>query len=62
MNHFESFTLDHYKAVFANKRLLVIIVNTLAVALIAASISTVIGICGAIAIHYMRNKRLSLVY
>ncbi|PKE64880.1 spermidine/putrescine ABC transporter permease PotC [Macrococcoides caseolyticum] len=60
MNHFESFTLDHYKAVFENKRLLVIIVNTLAVALIAASISTVIGICGAIAIHYMRNKKIKI--
>lgn len=60
MNHFKSFTLDHYITVFQNKRLMVIIVNTLAVALIAASISTVIGICGALGIHYMRNKKLKV--
>lgn len=60
MNHFKSFTLDHYAAVFQNKRLMVIIVNTLAVALIAASISTVIGICGALGIHYLRNKNIKV--
>lgn len=60
MNHFESFTLDHYISVFQNKRLMVIIVNTLAVALIAASISTIIGICGALGIHYMRNKKIKV--
>ena len=60
MNHFEHFTLDHYKSVLENKRLIVIILNTLAVALIAASISTIIGICGALGIHYMRNKKLKI--
>lgn len=60
MNHFESFTLEHYASVFQNKRLMVIIINTLAVALIAASISTAIGICGALGIHYMRNKQLKI--
>ncbi|GGA97862.1 ABC transporter permease [Macrococcus hajekii] len=60
MNHFEGFTLDHYKAVFENKRLMVIIMNTIAVALIAASISTLIGVFGALAIHYMRNKQLKI--
>jgi len=58
MNHFEGFTLDHYKAIFQNKRLMVIILNTIAVALIAASISTLIGVFGALGIHYMRNKKL----
>lgn len=60
MNHFEGFTLDHYKAVFQNKRLIVIIMNTIAVALIAASISTLIGVFGALGIHYMRNKQLKI--
>ena len=60
MNHFEGFTLDHYKAIFQNKRLMVIILNTIAVALIAASISTLIGVFGALGIHYMRNKKLKI--
>ncbi|WP_017001264.1 hypothetical protein, partial [Mammaliicoccus lentus] len=60
MTHFKGFTFDHYTSVFQNKRLLVIIVNTIAVALLAASISTLIGICGAIGIYYMRNKKLKV--
>ncbi|WJP98541.1 ABC transporter permease [Macrococcus bovicus] len=60
MNRFEGFTLDHYKAVFQNKRLMVIILNTIAVALIAASISTLIGVFGALGIHYMRNKKIKI--
>lgn len=60
MTHFEGFTLDHYKSVFSDRRLIVIILNTLAVALIAASVSTLIGVCGAYGIHYMRNKKLKV--
>ncbi|GGI41455.1 ABC transporter permease [Mammaliicoccus stepanovicii] len=60
MTHFKGFTFDHYMSVFQNKRLIVIIVNTIAIALLAASISTIIGICGAIGIYYMRNKKLKV--
>ncbi len=60
MTHFKGFTFDHYTSVFQNKRLLVIIVNTIAIALLAASISTLIGICGAIGIYYLRNKKLKV--
>ncbi|MGO1759221.1 MAG: ABC transporter permease, partial [Mammaliicoccus vitulinus] len=60
MTQFKGFTLDHYISVFQNKRLLVIIVNTIAIALLAASISTVIGICGAIGIYYLKNKKLKV--
>lgn len=60
MNHFEGFTLEHYQSIFQNKRLMVIILNTIAVALIAASISTLIGTFGALGIHYMRNKQLKI--
>lgn len=60
MTHFKGFTFEHYTSVFQNKRLLVIIVNTIAVALLAASISTLIGICGAIGIYYMKNKKLKV--
>lgn len=37
-----------------------VIFNTIAVALIAASISTVIGTFGAIAIYYLRNKQFKV--
>ncbi|MFJ7735836.1 ABC transporter permease [Lysinibacillus sp. NPDC097287] len=65
MNSFDSFTLDHYKAVFEDTRLLVILINTVIVALLSALISTIIGTLGAIGIvtvkdSKMRNTLLSL--
>ncbi|MFF2794680.1 ABC transporter permease [Lysinibacillus xylanilyticus] len=65
MNNFESFTLEHYKAVFEDSRLLVILINTVIVALLSALISTIIGTLGAIGIvtvkdSKMRNTLLSL--
>ena len=60
MTYFKGFTFDHCLQYFKIRRLLVIIVNTIAVALFAASISTLIGICGAIGIYYMRNKKLKV--
>ncbi|KOS69653.1 spermidine/purescine ABC transporter permease [Lysinibacillus contaminans] len=65
MNNFESFTFDHYKAVFEDTRLLVILINTVIVALLSALISTIIGTLGAIGImtvkdSKMRNTLLSL--
>lgn len=64
MNNFESFTLEHYQAVFEDSRLLVILINTVIVALLSALISTIIG-TGAIGIvtvkdSKMRNTLLSL--
>lgn len=65
MSNFESFTLEHYKAVFEDSRLLVILINTIIVALLSSLISTIIGTIGAIAIvsvkkAKMRNLLLSL--
>lgn len=65
MNSFDSFTLEHYKAVFEDTRLLVILINTVIVALLSALISTIIGTLGAIGIvsvkdSKMRNTLLSL--
>lgn len=65
MNSFDSFTLDHYKAVFEDTRLLVILINTVIIALLSALISTIIGTLGAIGIvtvkdSKMRNTLLSL--
>lgn len=58
MSHFESFTLEHYAAVFEDKRLMIILLNTIIVALLSALISTVIGVLGALAIMFTRNKSL----
>ena len=49
MIHFEHFSLEHYRTLFQDDRLISVIFNTVAVALLAASVSTVIGTFGAIA-------------
>ncbi|GKV55745.1 spermidine/putrescine ABC transporter permease [Sporosarcina sp. NCCP-2222] len=56
MSHFESFTWEHYAAVFEDKRLIIIVLNTVIIALLSALLSTAIGVLGAMAIHFMRNK------
>lgn len=56
MYHFESFTLDFYKELFQNTRLLIIVMNTLVIALLSALLSTIVGVMGAIAIHKMRKR------
>ncbi|MDQ0226338.1 ABC transporter permease [Metabacillus niabensis] len=58
MSSFEGFTLEHYQAVFGDNRLLVILINTVIVALLSALIATIIGTLGAIGIVSLRNKKL----
>lgn len=58
MNSFESFTLDHYRAVFNDKRLIDIVLNTLILALLSSVIASIIGTLGAISIYYTKNKKL----
>ena len=53
---FEHFTLEHYQSLFQNDRLMSVIFNTIAFALLAAAISTIIGTFGAISLYYLRNK------
>ena len=50
MHNFEGFTLEWYGEVFQDTRLVIILLNTLAIALFSAAISTMIGVAGAIAI------------
>ncbi|MET1012918.1 MAG: ABC transporter permease, partial [Paenisporosarcina sp.] len=57
MSNFESFTWEHYKAVFLDTRLMLILINTLIIALLSALISTAIGVMGAIGIVYIRNRK-----
>ncbi|WP_342429341.1 ABC transporter permease [Neobacillus sp. FSL H8-0543] len=58
MGSFEGFTLEHYQAVFDDNRLLVILINTVIVALLSALIATVIGTLGAIGIVSLRNYKI----
>jgi len=61
MYHFESFTLDFYKELFQDTRLLIIVLNTLIVALLSALLATIIGVIGAIAIHRMRKRNKNTI-
>lgn len=58
MNSFDTFTWEHYAAVFSDTRLIMILINTVIVALLSALIATIIGVFGALGIVFMRNKSL----
>lgn len=58
MNHFESFTLEHYQAVFEDTRLIVILLNTVLVALLSGLIATILGTLGAIGIVSLKDKKM----
>lgn len=58
MNNFQNFTWKWYKELFQDTRLLVIVLNTVIIALLSASIATIIGVFGAISISMMRRKQL----
>jgi ABC-type spermidine/putrescine transport system, permease component II len=57
MRAFEGFTWEHYGEVLQDTRLLIIVLNTFVIALLSAAISTVLGVFGAIGIHYIRSIR-----
>ena len=57
MSGFEGFTWDYYREVLQDTRLLIIVLNTLVIALLSAAIATIIGVLGAISIMYMKKKR-----
>jgi len=56
MHGFESFTLEWYEEVFHDTRLLIIVLNTLVIALLSAAISTIVGVIGALAIHRVKRN------
>lgn len=58
MNSFDGFTLEHYQAVFEDSRLIVILINTIIVALLTGLIATMIGTLGAVGIVSLRNKKM----
>lgn len=52
----EGFSLDLYGRLFTNARLRTMIINTVVLAVLAASLSTVLGTLGAIGLFYSRRK------
>ncbi|NIK69224.1 MULTISPECIES: ABC transporter permease [unclassified Paenibacillus] len=57
MRDFEGFTFEWYQEVFADTRLLIIVLNTFVIALLSSAISVIFGIAGALAIHYVRRRQ-----
>jgi len=58
---FESFTLRQYTALFQDRTLLVLLKNSLEIAVLSSLAATVMGTAAAIGIHRMRPKLRSLV-
>ncbi|MEH7125887.1 ABC transporter permease [Bacillus sp. JJ1532] len=58
MYQFEGFTLDWYRELFGDTRLLIIVLNTAIIALLSAAISTILGVAGALAIYFARRRRV----
>ncbi len=58
MHQFEGFTWKWYGEVFQDTRLIIILINTLVIALLSSTIATIIGIVGALAIDRIRRRRL----
>lgn len=61
MSGFDGFTLEWYKELFGDTRLLIIVLNTIVVALLSALISTIVGLFGAIAIQSFRRKQQNIL-
>ncbi|WP_375104278.1 ABC transporter permease [Paenibacillus sp. RS8] len=57
MHKFEGFTLDYYREVLQDTRLIIIMINTLVIALLSSAIATIIAIIGALAIKSVQNRR-----
>lgn len=64
MESFHGFSFQHYMDLFADTRMITIVINTLLVALLASLLATIIGTLGALAIKdshgKWRNSLLSL--
>ena len=64
MEHYHGFSLQHYADLFADSRMITIVINTVLVAVLSSLIATIIGTLGALAIKETRgtwrNSLLSL--
>ena len=57
MINFDGFSLKHYKELFENSRMLVIIINTVVVALLCGLFSAIFGTLGALGIYSLKRKK-----
>ncbi|WP_025951013.1 ABC transporter permease [Geobacillus thermocatenulatus] len=57
MHDFQSFTLKWYRDVLSDDRLLIIVLNTIVVALLSAAVATILGVIGALAVYYVKRQR-----
>lgn len=62
MYEFESFSLEWYKDLFQNTRLLIIVLNTIIIALLSSAISTILGTIGAVGIWHLKKDRRKMFY
>lgn len=61
MSGFEGFTLDWYRELLGDTRLLIIVLNTFVIALLSALFATVIGTCGAIWIYHLKRGKNTIL-
>ena len=56
MYDFKGFSLQWYRELFHDKRMLIIVFNTIIIALLSALFSTIIGVIGALAIYNAKKR------
>src|SRR5690554_4721896 len=61
MSGFEGFTLDWYRELLGDTRLLIIVLNTLVIALLSALFATIFGTLGAIWIYNLRRGKNTII-
>ena len=61
MSGFEGFTLDWYRELLGDTRLLIIVLNTLVIALLSALFATIFGTLGAIWIYKLRRGKNTII-
>ena len=56
MDGFRHFSWTHYQALFADTRMISIVLNTIIIALLAATLATAIGTSGALLIERIKRR------
>ncbi len=62
MANFHEFSWTHYVELFQDKRLLIIVLQTIVIALLSAVVATLFGVIGALAIYFTKKKRRRSLY
>ncbi|MDO1605064.1 ABC transporter permease [Lactobacillus sp. YT155] len=62
MGVFQGFTLSHFQELFADKRLISIVINTFLIAILSSLFATIIGLGGALLIDSLKSKKAVNTY